>query len=164
MVRPFHVAGVALALGILGCIGVTDDPRGRFEIVTMTVTPAGGPPQTVSEAGSLQFGGILTCDSGWYGEDGGIDACSDEENRRDGVSILAYEWVGSGLVPVWSPRTVFFVVPEWDGPADEWIGQIPLGNLSCTLSREEQDPLVLRGTGCSGPEGGPFAVELVMDR
>lgn len=164
MVRPFHVAGVVQGLALLGCISVSNHPSGRFEIVTMTVTPADGPAQTVDEAGSLQFGSVMTCDSGWYGEDGRIDACSDEVNPTDGVSILAFEWVGTGFVPLWSPRTEFFEVPDWDGPSDSWTGPIPLGSLSCELSREEQDPLVLVGSGCSGPDGGPFAVELVMDR
>jgi len=163
MVRPFHVAGVTFGLSVLGCIGVTDDPAGRFEIVTMTVTPSDGTPQTISEAGSLQFGQMMTCDSGWFLEDGPFDACT-EEGRNDGVSILAYEWAGAGFVPLWSPETVFFQVPEWDGKSDSWSGPIPLGNLSCSLTREKQDPLVLIGDNCDGPDGLDFSVELVMDR
>lgn len=163
MVRPRHLVGMACALSVLGCVGVSTDPRGRYEIVTMTVTPSGGPKRTVNEAGSLQFGSLMTCDTGWYLEEGPIDAC-EVDSGKDGVSILAYTWVGTGLVPVWSPEPVLFRVPEWDGERKGWSGEIPLGDLSCLLTRQEQDPLVLVGRGCAGPDGGPFDVELVMDR
>ncbi len=161
MVRPFHQVGILCALCVLGCIGITDNPRGRFEIASWTVTPAGGEAQTVTDAGSLQIGGVLLCDTGAFA--GSFDACGDD-NDSAGVSILAYEWVGGGLVPLWAPTPAFFYFPEWDGKKDEWGGTIPLGNLSCVLRRDKQDPLILVGEGCGGPDGAPFAVELTMDR
>jgi hypothetical protein len=163
MVRPLFVVVAITGAFTLGC-SVSDDPRGRFEIVSLTATPAGGAAQTVEDAGTLQFGSILSCDSGWFLEDGPIDACGEDQDGANALSILAYNWVGTGFVPLWSPAPVLFDQPDWDGKADAWAGPIPLGNLSCILHREEQDPLVLTGEGCDGPDGAPFEVELIMDR
>lgn len=163
MVRPRTVALATCLCWSVACIGISGDPRGEFNIVSMTVTPAGGAPQTLTDAGTLQLGNLLTCDTGALSEAGRFDGCGVDAGL-DAASILAYDWVGTGFVPSWEPRTTFFALPPWDGANKQWSGPIPLGDLSCVLTRENQDPLELSGAGCAGPEGGLFDVVLTMDR
>ncbi len=160
--RPFHAVFLVCALSTLACISVSGGPAGRYEVVEWTVTPADGGAQTVTDAGALQFGDLLSCDSGLA--TGGFDACQVDAGDN-GVSIAAYEWIGGGFVPLYAPVTVPFVRPEWDKQADRWAAPIPFGNVSCDLSRDSRHPMVLVGEGCTTNGGeGPFSMELVMDR
>ena len=159
---------VVLAFG-LGCISVSaGHPSGGYEVVSMTVAPADGPSHTVLEAGRFEFGSLGNLDDPLYEDAGELQDCEGGDSGLacfgDAVSIIAYDWVDGGLVPLWAPERVVFRLPEWNGENDRFMGQIPVGNLSCELTRESKRPTVFVGKGCAGPDGGPFEVELVMDR
>jgi hypothetical protein len=149
----------AVTLSLLACIGISaDGPTGGYDIVQFTVAPQEGPSMTVEEAGRLEFGGLghpdphdpLVC----------VDTATE---CGDAVSILAYEWLDGGLVPLWAPERVLFTLPEWNGERHAWVAPIPLGNLSCSLTRESRRPTVFVGE-CTGPDGERVEGELVMDR
>lgn len=156
MVKPRWLVITAVGLSSLACISISDHPAGRFEIVAFTVTPAGAPARTVNEAGFLRFGDMLSCDSG--------DICDNELFAATAISVVSYDWVGSGFVPVWAPERAAFTLPPWNGELDRWEGPIPIGNLSCVLTRAERNPLVLVDEACLVSDGTRVAVELVMDR
>ena len=152
---------VIVCLGSVGClISVSaNQPSGGYDVVSFRVTPADGAAHAVTDAGRFEFGALGNLDPSDLFE------CTDTGLPcGDAVSILAYDWVGGGLVPLWAPERVLFHLPEWDGPNERWLAPIPVGNLSCALSRTSKRPTVLVGEDCSGPDGGPFDVELVMDR
>jgi hypothetical protein len=43
------------------------------------------------------------------------------------------------------------------------VAPIPVGNLSCSLTRASKRPTVLTGD-CTGPGADPFTAELTLDR